>query len=391
MKRIINRIIAVLFAAGLSLNAMGTEIQQDSTRNYIPFMQIKSAGGTVLPTTPIVRGNKRIPWFNAVSLQYGYASTGRRWQDGVYGMPYMGVGLHLTDFSRNKDIGTPITLYLFYGAELKRLSPKLSIGYEGNLGYSFNWKPYDPALNPENGAIGARWAVFIAVEPHLRWNINPHLDLQAGVMLSHYSNGGTRKPNNGLNMFSPTLSLRYKFRQADRQPWSIEKPPLFKKHFEHDISVTASLRQIMIHSEKSDVRRPLNYNFDVTGLNYNFCIVPNYNYKYGISAHLVYDASSHAEIEVDGDQQSVRLAPFHRRLSLGVAAYGELVAEGFSLFANLGYNVVHNQQDKRFYQIIGLKCYLKENLYGTVGVNASNLSSAKFLFLSLGYTIRSKR
>jgi len=140
MKRIINRIIAVLFAAGLSLNAMGTEIQQDSTRNYIPFMQIKSAGGTVLPTTPIVRGNKRIPWFNAVSLQYGYASTGRRWQDGVYGMPYMGVGLHLTDFSRNKDIGTPITLYLFYGAELKRLSPKLSIGYEGNLGYSFNWR-----------------------------------------------------------------------------------------------------------------------------------------------------------------------------------------------------------------------------------------------------------
>ena len=106
---------------------------------------------------------------------------------------------------------------------------------------------------------------------------------------------------------------------------------------------------------------------------------------------MVYDASSHAEIEVDGDQQSVRLAPFHRRLSLGVAAYGELVAEGFSLFANLGYNVVHNQQDKRFYQIIGLKCYLKENLYGTVGVNASNLSSAKFLFLSLGYTIRSKR
>ena len=38
-----------------------------------------------------------------------------------------------------------------------------------------------------------------------------------------------------------------------------------------------------------------------------------------------------------------------------------------SIFANFGYNLLHgNEYDYRFYQIMGVKAYLKENLFGDV-------------------------
>lgn len=369
----------------------GSNKENDTIKNYIPFFQVKSAGGTVLPTSPIVDGNKSVGWFNAASIRFGYQSTGHRWEDRIYKMPNVGIGVHLTDFYRHKDIGRPITLYLFYGAQWKRFSSKLSLNYELNLGYSIDWKPYNPLTNPQNGAIGAKWAVFVAFEPHIVWQINPYFDLLFGVMLSHYSNGGTRKPNNGLNMISPTISLRYNLQRVNYSYALQEKIPYFKPRINQDVSFNVALRQLMVDipDDKGD-KVPLDHNFEVFGLNYNCYYVPNYNYRYGASVHLVYDASSNADIQVAKNGMcEVNKAKFKRRLSLGIAAYGELATEYFSIFANVGYNVVHNQiEQSRFYQILGVKCYLNDTVYGTVGVNVSKFTSAKYLFLSLGYTFR---
>ena len=121
------------------INANAKSLESDTLKNYIPFIQIKSAGGTVFPTTPIVQGQKAITWFNAASFRFGYASTGKRWQDREYNLPYMGVGFLMTNFYRNSDIGRPMAIYLFYGAQWKQFNPRLTIGYDLNLGSSMDW------------------------------------------------------------------------------------------------------------------------------------------------------------------------------------------------------------------------------------------------------------
>ena len=380
----------VIPMAFVYMNAKAETQKNDTIRDYIPFLQIKSAGGTVFPTTPIVQGQKAVTWFNAASFRFGYAATGNRWQDRVYKMPFMGVGFHITNFYRNSDIGRPMALYLFYGARWKTFSPRLSLGYEINLGYSMDWKPYNSVYNPQNGAIGAKWAMYVAFEPHIIWRINPYFDLQAGIMLSHYSNGGTHKPNNGLNMISPAIALRYKFQRSDFNLSTSYDVPTFKKYIGQDVSMNFAVRQLMTESlTNKDEKVPVDYNFKVVGLNYNCYYAPSYNYKYGISLHFVYDSSSNAQIEINNNTSIVKHDLFKHRFSLGIAAYGELCTEYFSMFANIGYNVVHNQKrDSRIYQILGVKFYLSDNLFGTIGVNANGFSSARYLYLSLGYTFR---
>lgn len=62
-----------------------------------------------------------------------------------------------------------------------------------------------------------------------------------------------------------------------------------------------------------------------------------------------------------------------------------------SIFANFGYNLLHgNEYDYRFYQIMGVKAYLKENLFGTFGIRASRFSKAQYLYWSLGYSFDGK-
>ena len=385
----IKRLILIISFINIYINIVGENIKKDTINNYIPFFQIKSAGGTVLPTTPIVQGSKNITWFNAASFRFGYSATGRRWQDREYKMPSMGIGMHFTNFYRNKDIGKPIALYMFYAARWKKFNRKLSLNYELNLGYSFDWKPYNSAYNPGNGAIGAKWAVFVAFEPQIIWKISPYFDLIGGFMLSHYSNGGTRKPNNGLNMVSPTLSLRYNLHKIDNESVYSEDIPTFKPKIKQDVSANFAIRQLMVeaYNEGKEEMVPLNYNFEVLGINYNCYYVPNYNYKYGFSLNLVCDASSNAEITINKNTSVVKHDVFSHRISLGIAAYGELCTEYFSIFANIGYNVIHNQSyDSRVYQMLGIKYYFTPSVYGTVGVNANGFSSAKYLFLSVGYT-----
>ena len=67
------KILTSLFVfISINIDAKESNHFNDSIKDYIPFLQVKYAGGTVLPTTPIVQGNKSITWFNAASFRFGY-------------------------------------------------------------------------------------------------------------------------------------------------------------------------------------------------------------------------------------------------------------------------------------------------------------------------------
>ncbi len=391
--------LVLLACVGLSLSGRA-ERRPDSLRRP-SYLALNGTAGTVFGTNEFVQGNRRIPLYGSASVKYAFCSLGSDWKDIAYGMPYYGVGVYTAWFGRNDDLGRPFSLYLFQGATLSQLSRRVGLNYEWNLGMSANWKYYDPFDNPENVALGSSVNAHVGVNLYLKFYLSRRLDVHLGAGLTHFSNGSTRQPNHGMNMGGIFLEVAYNFNRdrviEEFNPLAV--PPRFVRRIDHDLLVNISVRQIDIDTTGTGL--PSGYvdrKFNVYGLSYAAMYAPGYKYKYGLSFDLLYDESSGARMwrelnPADGNYYDrVKLAPFGKRLSLGISAKGEMVLPHYSIFANLGWNVLHgNKRDFRLYQVLGVKIYLKENLFGTFGIRATHFSQAQYLYWSLGYTIRGRK
>jgi len=364
------------------------------------FLAINASAGMVLPTNDYIKESKNIPISSSLSLKYGIYSSGDTWQDVAYGMPYFGVGFYSARFFNKKALGYPFSVFLFQGAEIKKLSRKTSLFYELDLGMSFNWKAYDAFDNPDNIALGSSANVHVGAILYLKTPLSDKWDIHYGLNLSHFSNGAQQLPNKGINMASPFVELVYNFNgspthtsQAD-----LPLPPPLEERFDYDLTFTSSTRQIRVDTVGTGLpSRLLDKNFRVLGLSASAMQVKNYKYRWGPSLELVYDESSgvrawrerHPE---DGEfYDRVKLGSFHKRLSLGLSLKGEITYPHHTFFAHIGYNLIHgNHYDYRLYQIIGLKAYLKDNLFGTFGIRAARFTKAQYLYWSIGYTIQGR-
>lgn len=392
MKKQCTTLFLILF---ICLNGIA-QSNRDTTRiqkeiNY-PFIALDSKGGTVLATNDFVSGDKKIPLYTSLSFKYGRYSSGNKWQDYAFGMPYWGVGIYTAHyFNRSSNIGHPISMYVLQGATITQFSKSLSLKYEWNLGASFNWEPYNENENPENIAIGSEVNVHVSVSSYLKWRLSRNLDLHTGFSLTHFSNGAQRYPNKGLNMIAPYVELVYNINSTPLYdiPNESLRPPKLEKRIDHDISILTTSRRARFDTLYLDRQ------FKVFGLNYAMMFVNSYKYKWGPSLDFVYDESSQVKTwkeksAITGDwYDRVQLGKPIERFSLGLSLKGETTMENFGLFANLGYNLLHgNKKNKRLYQIVGVKLYFARDFFGTFGIRANHFSKAEYLYLTLGYTIK---
>ena len=372
-------------------------VSNDSVSIKTPrFITLNATQGHVFETNKFVSGANKIPYYKAFSLKYGVEAKGDDWTDYAYGMPHVGIGLYIADFGRKNDFGNPFSVYLLQGARLREFSRNLSLNYEWNLGGSFNWKHYDAFESPENIAIGSSVNIHAGGNLFFRWRMSPKFDLHLGASFNHFSNGASSLPNKGLNMISGFVELSYLFNREEEAIDLKENfiPPPYEKHISHDIMVLISNRQARIDTLGTGLSsKYFQRKFTVLGINYSYLFSNSYRYKWGPSLEATYDESSgikcwgelHPETKKYVDR--TKLGHFSDRLSLGISLKGEIIMPYYSLFANFGYNVIHgNKEDKRLYQILGVKFYLKENFFGTFGIRAHNFGKAQFLYWNLGYT-----
>lgn len=80
----------------------------------------------------------------SADLQYGFVFPGSS---------YQGVGVSVFSLFDHEDVGTPVSVYVFQGARIARLSRSLSLDYEWNFGVSFSWHRHDE--HPYNIIIGS--------------------------------------------------------------------------------------------------------------------------------------------------------------------------------------------------------------------------------------------
>lgn len=405
------KVLAVCFAAIASLRGYAQEFLPgeifEEPAEVVPFVKqpqfiaIEQRDGWVLPTNKYISHNRGPKAYSSISFKYGMLSRGDRWEDLAYGMPYGGIGFWGANFYNcEREVGNPMALYVFSGARMARISRRIHLNYEWNLGMSFGWTPYDPFTNPNNIAIGSSVNVFVGFDIYLKWTLTPVLDLDLGVNLTHCSNGDSRQPNAGMNMAAPMFALVCNFNRPAKDPNAMPCliPPVFQKRIDHDLMFIVSSRQAQIDTTGTGL--PTQYiptKFAVLGLSYAMLVADGYKFKWGPGVDFVYDESAGVKVwrqvnPADGKlYERTKLGPASERVSLGLSARGELMMARYSIFANFGWNVLWgNRADARLYQVIGLKVYLKDNMFGTFGIRASHFSQSQFLYWSLGYTLAGK-
>lgn len=353
----------------------------------------------IFPTNPFVQGNNTagqpIDLSLSGHLRYSFQFRPGSLPDRIYGGAYQGIGVAYYDFGNPDELGNPVAAYLFQGARIARISPRLSFDYEWNFGLSFGWKPYDEETNRLNMMMGSKMNAFLNVDFFLNWMVTREVDFSAGVSLSHFSNGNTKFPNAGLNSVGLRTGLTYNFGRNPSEAPTTTAYPAFPRHFSYDLTLFGSWRRKGIEDGDIQVAAPDAY----TVVGFNFASMYNFGYKFraGVSLDGVYDGSANISIAdqlvpMGGRPDLVVEKPgFDRQIALGVSARGEFVMPYFNIGIGLGVNVLHKGGDlKSFYQMLTLKVAVTHSSYVHIGYSLRDFHMPNFLMLGVGYRFNNK-
>ncbi|MDD2437082.1 MAG: acyloxyacyl hydrolase [Massilibacteroides sp.] len=376
-------------------------VREDSlfySRSFIHQLGVEVRPGYILPTNSFLRGEnlmgERITNSFSAHLKYSFKSQPNTCSDWIYGGAYQGIGFSYFSYGEPEQLGNPFAFYLFQGARIARLNPRLSLNYEWNFGLSGGWKPYDYDENSYNKVIGSEVNAYMNVSLYFNWVLSRQFDLMTGLDLTHFSNGNTKFPNAGLNTTGFKMGLVYNFnREQDCLPELLTHLPIpeFTKHVSYDLVLFGSWRRKGVQFGDEQVASPDAY----TVLGFNFAPMYNFGYKLraGVSLDGVYDGSANVYTEdyIVGTEQQFYKPSLSRQLALGLSGRIEYIMPFFSVNIGLGVNVLHRGGDLRsFYQVLALKTDITRNTYIHIGYCLENFHNPNYLMLGIGFRFHNR-
>ena len=319
---------------------------------------------------------------------------------GIYGGAYQGFGLAFTTFGDKKQLGDPMTFYVFQGARIARFNPRLSLNYEWNFGISAGWKPYDNDYNSYNGAVGSRVNAYLNAGIYLNWSLSRYFDFIIGGDFTHFSNGNTKFPNAGVNTTGAKIGLVYNFNREEADlTKSLVHPyvPRFPRHVSYDLVLFGSWRRKGGYVGEKQIASPGSY--PVAGFNFAPMYNLNYKLRFGVSLDGVYDGSANvytedALVEYDAGSGSSRrkfLVPgIQNQLALGLSGRAEYVMPFFTIGVGLGTNVLGRGDLRGLYQVFALKINVTRSSFLHIGYNLQDFQTPNYLMLGLGFRFNNK-
>jgi len=323
------------------------------------------------------------------SFSYGPSTDAGRFYPGAY----QGVGVGVNGFGNKAGLGIPVSVYVFQGAPVWRLGEGLSLGYEWNFGASMGWKTCNGYDAHSNLIVGSRVNAYINLGVMMDWEITDHLSMNAGIDLTHFSNGNTSYPNPGVNLAGVRVGMKYCFGRRFRTHEYRKDTTSLKHKVSYDVMAYGALRKRVYRGGEDPVL--LNGHFPVAGL--NFAVMRDFNkiFRAGLSADFQWDESTnlekyHGEGSTAEDLRFYR-PPFFSQVCYGLSARAELVMPVFSVNLGIGYNFIGPVESRASYQMANLKVYVTPGLYLNVGYQLLNFSRQNNLMLGIGYTFNSNR
>lgn len=163
---------------GIEVNALAGKVYKHEAKFTLPIPALTT--GVDINLMKHSRGNK--PW----QQRRGYPTLG-------LGITYINYGIDSV-YGQSVGLYPNITIPIITG---KQLQWTVRIG--DGIGFITRKFSRTSPVNTTNVAMGSRINDFALFASDLRYHVNKHLDLQAGVTVTHISNASFRKPNLGIN------------------------------------------------------------------------------------------------------------------------------------------------------------------------------------------------
>jgi len=131
-----------------------------------------------------------------------------------------------------------ITLHLMRGE-------KWNFNFQMGTGIAYLNRPYDRIDNPLNNAIGSSINNTTSVKFYLERKSQKDISANLGLVFTHFSNGGTRLPNLGINI--PMLSLGFRHEKGRIEAKSFYKfaqPKSTEKKLGYTLSASLAYQEI---------------------------------------------------------------------------------------------------------------------------------------------------
>jgi hypothetical protein len=363
------------------------------------FLRAGYQYGSVLGTNDFVKGDnaagKPIDTFQMLRLEFGWQTGGAMDWHHLYNFPSFGLGINAGDYANDEELGKPTSLYGFFDWPVKRWN-RNALVFGLGFGLTDNWVSFDERTNPYNVAIGAGRSVYIDAGLNYELALARRWWLQAGFSFTHYSNGGSQQPNWGINQLGGLLFVKYDLRER-QLPATRRTIAPYEPRWELSTTLAMGVRNLAM-----DLRDDPEFSSYLTK-DYaigNFTVVAARQFshmsRYNLGLDLEYDDSVAdavrlADLQAGAEPESVSAWD---RLGLGVVGGYEHVVARAQLLVQLGYTVLRRDvtdqngneaRVPRFYQRLGLRYHVLDDVYLGLNVRFHDFSRADNLEFNLGY------
>lgn len=345
--------------------------------------------GYVFPTNSFLRGQNEehrvIRNYQALSIQFLKQTSGEQPWEYLYNRPYYGFGIYGAAFTHSKEIGKPIALYGILGIPIYRRNGLL-LNYTFGFGIAFDWESYGE--NHYNVALGAEQSVYIDAGIDLSYLFESGLQFNIGSGLTHFSNGALKKPNLGVNLFSPRIGIGFNF---DKKRASAIVPfiPEFKPQTEYVLALYTGFKNVLYTG--TDVASSVadkGVYYSTYGLSATCNRHITFKSKIGFGAMVDYMGAANASIKVVNGKLDDQDASLNKGIELSVFPSYELVVHKLSLLIQPGLYLYRAKYDGRTpstYQRLGLKYNILHNVSVGINIRAYNYYISDFIEWNISY------
>ena len=195
---IINAKAQITTGLSLEANASIGNIIKHSRRLIIPATR-RNVIGTELHANWQLKGQK--PW--------------HEWHN----FPMVGVSLLYLDLGEPQAIGAAIGLCPTIDFKMAKIGP-LCITSQVGTGIGYLTRHYDQFDNPAYNAIGSNLNCMLHLKLRADTRLSPTIKAHVGGSFTHFSNGGARIPNFGMNVPAVEMGIR----------WTLDTEGVFIRH-----------------------------------------------------------------------------------------------------------------------------------------------------------------
>lgn len=347
--------------------------------------------GRVMQTNEFVEGENAsgepIDSYRAAFLRFGWQTDGSRDWHHLYNFPAYGLALYGLDYGNTEELGNPTSLYGFFVWPMGTWG-RTSLNADIGFGLTTNWEAYDRDNNPYNTAMGLGRSVHIDFGANVEYRLAEHWAGSLGFSVTHFSNGGTRAPNSGMNQIGPYLKVKYKFDDWVRPVRRTEFEPFDP---EWDLNFTLSGGTRSINHNVADIAPEIDHVIEDYFMGN---LVTTVGYRTGLRSRWVagldlgYNESADDVAWLAAAKEGENIEPSEAdRWELGVVGGYEQIVHRTVILIQLGYNIIYKDVDgalPSFYQRLGIHYDVHAGWHLGLNVRLSDFSRAQNLEWGLG-------